>query len=399
MKIVQINSVCGTGSTGRIAQSISEELNKKNIENYIFYGVGKSPYSRAVKFGGNLNVILHQIGTRLLGKHGFYSILATYSLIKKLKRINPDIIHLHNIHGHYLNIRILFDYLRKTDMKVFWTLHDCWAFTGHCAYYDFVNCDKWKFGCGKCPALREYPKSLIFDRSKESYRDKNKIFTSIKDITFITPSNWLAGELKKSFLKEYPVKVINNGIDLELFKPVKSSLKELYHVENKFLILGVASVWDRRKGLEYFVELSRRISNDDIILLVGLDENVIKDLPNNIIGVRKTKSEKELSEFYSIAGVFVNPTLEDNFPTTNIESLACGTPVITFNTGGSPESINADTGTVVKKGDVNALLEAIKTIKNHPKNYYKEKCMINANLYYNKEHKFNEYVKLYLEDR
>jgi putative colanic acid biosynthesis glycosyltransferase len=397
MKIIQINSVCGTGSTGRIVQNISEKLSLLKIENYIFYGVGKSNYPLSVKFGNTLNVMMHQIGTRLFGKHAFYSKFATHQLVRKLSKLKPSIIHLHNLHGHYLNIKILFNYLKKTDIKVFWTLHDCWAYTGHCAYYDFVKCDKWKEGCGKCPALRQYPVSLVFDRSSESYKDKKEIFNSLTNLIFITPSNWLASNLKQSFLNKYQVNIVNNGIDLGLFFPSKSKLKDLYHIENKFIILGVASVWDQRKGLDYFIQLSRKISENDVIILVGVTPAVIEKLPNNIIGVTKTNSIKELAEYYSMADVFVNPTLEDNFPTTNLESLACGTPVITFNTGGSPESIDNETGIVVKKGDTEGLLKAINIIKNNTKNYYSENCTKRAKLNYNKEHKYDEYIKLYLE--
>jgi glycosyltransferase involved in cell wall biosynthesis len=398
MKIVQINSVCGSGSTGRIAQNISEKLNSLSIENYIFYGVGYSDYKNAIKFGGRLNVMIHQLGTRLFGKHGFYSKIATYQLVKKLKKINPDIIHLHNIHGHYLNIKILFKYLKKINIKIYWTLHDCWAFTGHCAYYDFVKCDKWKTECNTCPALKDYPKSLFFDRSRESFNEKKELFTSIKDITFITPSKWLADDLKLSFLKNYPVKVINNGIDLNLFKPTLMNVKDEFEIANKFLILGVASVWDRRKGLEYFIELSNMISDKEAIILVGLTDDQVANLPNNIIGMKKTNSIKDLAMLYSSSDVFVNPTLEDNFPTTNLEALACGTPVITFNTGGSPESVDQKTGIVVTKGDLNALYKAIEIVRIKSKEFYTDECLLRAKLNYDKNLKFDEYTKMYLAD-
>ena len=395
MKVVQINSVCGVGSTGRIAVDISKKLNDEGIENYIFYGTGHSDYENGIKFGGTLNVRTHQLGTRLLGKHGFYSSKATNELIEKIRDIDPDIIHLHNIHGHYLNVEILFEYLSRSNKKVIWTLHDCWSFTGHCAYYDYVNCNKWQTECNNCPALREYPRSLIFDRSKESFKDKKRIFNSVEDLTLVTPSRWLAEETKKSFLSKYPVQVINNGIDLSNFKPSIGDFRKKHGIEEKFIILGVAGVWERRKGLDYFLELAKKAKDGEVIVLVGLSQEQQSELPNNIIGIPRTNSVKELAEIYTTADVFVNPTLEDNFPTTNLEALACGTPVITFDTGGSPEAVDNQTGIVVEKGNLKELAIAIKNIRNKSKEKYEKICIDRARDLYNKEEKFLEYIELY----
>lgn len=395
MKVVQINSVCGVGSTGKIAVDISKKLNDEGIENYILYGVGDSKYENGIKFGGNLNVKTHQIGTRLLGKHGFYSKKATEELIEKLKNINPDIVHLHNIHGHYLNVELLFEYLSGNKKKVIWTLHDCWSYTGHCAYYDYVDCDKWQTQCHNCPALREYPRSLIFDRSKESFEDKKRIFNSVVDLILITPSKWLAEETKKSFLSEYPVQVINNGIDLSNFKPSMGEFRKNNNLEGKFMILGVAGVWERRKGLDYFIELAKKTKDDEVIVLVGLSKDQQNKLPNNIIGVSRTSSVKELAEIYTTADVFVNPTLEDNFPTTNLEALACGTPVITFDTGGSPEAVDDQTGIVVEKGDLEGLIKAVQYIKVKWKEKNTGLYLERAKRNFDKNDKFGEYVELY----
>ena len=395
MKVVQINSVCGVGSTGRIAVDISKKLNDEGIENYIFYGTGHSDYENGIKFGGTLNVRTHQLGTRLLGKHGFYSKKATKKLIEKISDIDPDIIHLHNIHGHYLNVEVLFEYLASSNKKVIWTLHDCWSFTGHCAYYDYVNCNKWQTECNNCPALRDYPRSLIFDRSRESFKDKKRIFNSVEDLTLITPSKWLAEETKKSFMSKYPVQVINNGIDLSNFKPLIGDFRIKYGIEKSFMILGVAGVWERRKGLDYFIELAKKAKDDEVIVLVGLSQEQQNKLPKNIIGISRTNSAKELAEIYTSADVFVNPTLEDNFPTTNLEALACGTPVITFDTGGSPEAVDNQTGIVVEKGNLENLLVAIDNVKNKGKEKYKKVCTDRAKELYDKENKFLEYIQLY----
>lgn len=395
MKVVIINSVSGYGSTGRIVNDISETLDLQNYINYIFFGRKDSDFKNSKKFGGFFNVPSHLLKSRLLGKHGFYSKFATRQLVRQLEKIKPDLIHLHNIHGYYLNVETLFDYLKTANIEVVWTLHDCWSFTGHCAYYDYVECSKWQMGCYGCPQLGEYPKSLIFDRSKEAYKDKKRIFNSVDKLTFVTPSKWLKDELSKSFLKSYPAKVINNGIDLDSFMPREGSFRKDNNLEDKFIILGVASVWERRKGLPYFFELSENLAVDEVIVLVGLDKNQIETLPKNMIGIERTSSLTELVELYSTADVFVNPTLEDNFPTTNIEALACGTPVVTFNTGGSSEIINQDTGLVVDKGDSVGLYNAISEIRENTKAKYSQACINRAKEKYNKDEAFEQYVTLY----
>lgn len=395
MKIVQLNSVSGFGSTGRIAVDISETLDSQDYSNYIIYGRKHSDFKNSIKIGGNINVLSHLVFTRVFGKHGFYSKSTTKDLVEKLEELNPDIIHLHNIHGYYVNVEILFNYLAKAKKKVVWTLHDCWSFTGQCAYYDYVKCDKWKTQCYNCPQKNQYPQSWFFDRSKESYIDKKRLFNSVKDITFVTPSKWLKEELSQSFLSNYPAVVINNGINLDDFKTLNSNYRKDNNLENKFIILGVASVWERRKGLDYFIDLASLLKSDEIIILVGLSEKQLKGLPKNIIGLSRTDSLEELVKLYSTADVFVNPTLEDNFPTTNIESIACGTPVITFDTGGSPEIINEETGLVVSKGDLSGLYEAILKIKSNGKDYYTNACVSRAKNKYDKNITFNKYVELY----
>lgn len=395
MKVVQVNSVSGYGSTGRIVIDISETLDAHNFENYIIYGRKDSDYKNSIRLGSNYNVLSHLIKSRVLGKHGFYSKKATEDLVEKLEEIDPDIIHLHNVHGYYLNVEILFNYLAKANKQVVWTLHDCWSFTGHCAYYDYVDCSKWQTKCHSCPQLKEYPKSMFFDRSEESFIDKKQLFNSVENITFVTPSKWLKDELGLSYLKNYPATVINNGIDLTSFKPSKGNFRASHSLEDKFIILGVASVWERRKGLPYFFELSEMLAEDEVIVLVGLTSKQIEQLPINIIGIERTSSLKELVEIYSTADVFVNPTLEDNFPTTNIEAIACGTPVVTFDTGGSPEIINQKTGLTVTKGDSTGLYKAIKTIKQNTKASYTKACVERASSKYSKDFAFDQYVLLY----
>lgn len=394
---MQINSVCGIGSTGRIATDIHQMLLEQGHESYIAYGRG-TPLNcdNTIRIGSRIDNYIHVALTRLFDRHGFGSKKATKKFIKRIDEINPDIIHLHNIHGYYINIEILFQYLKKINKPVVWTLHDCWAFTGHCAYFDYVNCEKWKNGCHNCPEKYSYPNSLVIDNSRSNYKRKRDTFKGVKNLTIITPSNWLAKLVDESFLKEYRVRVINNGIDLNVFRPTVNNFRVENNLEDKFIILGVASGWSRRKGLKYFIDLSNKLSNNEIILLVGLSSEQIKQLPKGIYGITKTNNVKDLVDIYTSANVFVNPTLEDNFPTTNIESLACGTPVITFNTGGSPESIDNDTGSIIYEKDSNSLLKAIECYRLSGISSC-HKCINRAHSFYDKNDRYSEYLRIYDE--
>lgn len=393
MRVLQINSVCGIGSTGRIATDIHNILVEKGHESYIAYGRDlPKNCDNAIRIGTKIDNYTHVAKTRLLDIHGFGSTKATKEFISKVKDLDPDIIHLHNIHGYYINIEILFNYLKEANKPVVWTLHDCWSFTGHCAYFDYVGCDKWKTGCYNCPEKKAYPSSLIFDNSKNNYINKKEIFTGVKNLTIVTPSQWLANLVQESFLNEYPVKVINNGIDLNTFRPNAGDFRKKFNLYGKFIILGVASVWDRRKGLKYFVELADKVSEDEVIVLVGLTEKQINQIPKNIIGITRTNNVKELVNIYSSTDVFVNPTLEDNFPTTNLEALACGTPVVTFDTGGSPEILDKESGFVSSIRDSESLYKIVKVIKN---DINKENECVNRSKAFNKNDKLSLYKSLY----
>ncbi len=396
MRILQINSVWGIGSTGRIASGIHDMLLNKGHESYIAYGRDVPRKSDTyIKIGSNLDNYIHFALTRIFDKHGFGSCKATKNFIKKIAHLDPDIIHLHNIHGYYLNIKYIFNYLKESGKPVVWTLHDCWSFTGHCAYFDYIGCNKWKIGCYDCPEKRSYPASIFFDSSRSNYQEKKEIFTGVKNLTIVTPSKWLAGLVKQSFFKEYPVKVIYNGIDIEVFKPTQSNFRLKYNLENKFIILGVANVWDRRKGLNYFIKLSEYLKEDEVIVVVSLPKKQKKEIPKNIIGIARTNNARELAEIYSAADVFVNPTLEDNFPTTNLEAMACGTPVITFDTGGSVESIDENTGYIAEKGNLAHLRKIINEIKQRERKQLSEQCISRVVALFDKNDRFLDYIKLY----
>ncbi|SEV94402.1 Glycosyltransferase involved in cell wall bisynthesis [Chryseobacterium wanjuense] len=398
IKIFQISSEVNSGSVGRIAEHIGEKIIDNGWESYIAYGRDHNPSkSNVIPIGNKISLISHGLKTRLTDRHGFGSVAATKKLIKTIKEINPDLIQLQHLHGYFVNIEILFNFLSEFKKPIVWTFHDCWSFTGHCAYYEFVDCHKWKTECFKCPQTHDYPQSYI-DQSTRNFRDKKRIFNSVENLTIVPVSNWIGDQVKESFLKNFRVHTIHNGIDIEKFAPQNAeSIKEKYNLKNKFIILGVASPWSERKGLKYFVELSKNISDDYQIILIGLNDEQIKKLPSNIIGVKRTENIKELAEFYSVADVFVNPTLEDTFPTTNLEAQSCGTPVITFKTGGAPEAIDENTGIVVEKGNVQGLLDAIQEIKKNGKQFYTKECRKRAELKFNKNDRFQEYLDLYCD--
>ncbi|MFF5993399.1 glycosyltransferase [Lysinibacillus sp. KU-BSD001] len=396
MKVLQINAVCGIGSTGRIATNIHRILTEKGHKSYIAYGRGvPKNCESSIRIGTKYDNYWHVGVTRIFDKHGFGSVKATKAFIKIVEEMDPHIIHLHNIHGYFINIELLFDYIKRANKKVIWTLHDCWAFTGHCSHFDFVGCSKWKSGCSECPEKKEYPKSLFIDNSQMNYIKKKGIFTGVKDLTIITPSNWLANLVKGSFLSEYPTQVIHNGIDLDIFKPTKGTFREKYNLANKFIILGVANVWNRKKGLNQFIELANSLEEDEVIVLVGLTEKQVKGLPKKIIGITITNNAKQLAEIYSTADIFINPTLEDNFPTTNIEALACGTPVFTFDSGGSSESIDETCGGIIDPKNVVGLQDCLKKYRMNKK-INSLHCISRAKQY-NMLNQYNEYLTLYCE--
>lgn len=362
MKVFQINSVCGIRSTGRICTDIADILKEQGHECRIAYGretVPEKYRDTAVRIGSDFGVKINALKARLLDNEGFNAKQATEKLVALMKDYNPDVIHLHNVHGYYLNLPELFTYLASANKPVVWTLHDCWAFTGHCSYFDFIGCDKWRTGCVRCPQKKAYPASYLADCSMSNWKKKKDLFTSVQNMTLVTPSEWLAGLVKQSFLGKYPVKVIRNGVDTTVFKPTYGNFRNANHLENQKIVLGVASVWDKRKGLDDFIKLSEMLDSTYSVVLVGISEKQKRRLPEGIIGITRTNNTTQLAEIYTAADVFVNPTYEDNYPTVNLEAQACGTPVITYNTGGSPESVNADA--VVAKGNLNGILARIKT--------------------------------------
>ena len=391
-KLVQINTVCN-GSTGKIMVGIQQQAEKDGYEVYNFFGRGKPANDRCFKICNKLDIYWHLFISRLFDMQGHGCKHATKKLVKQLRQINPDVIQLHNLHGYYINIKILFDYLENCNAKIVWTLHDCWTFTGHCTHFTFVNCDKWKKQCINCPQKNEYPKSIFIDRSYKNYIEKKNLFTKCNNITLVTPSKWLANIVNQSFLKKYEIKVINNGIDLNIFKPTESNFREKYNLQDKKIILGVASVWTERKGLNDFIKLSQILNDNYRIVLVGLNKNQIKKLPENIIGITRTENQKELAGLYSTADVFLNLSVEETMGLTTVESMACGTPVIVNNSTAIPEVVNAKVGNIIENND---LQKCISIIENEIKKSNIEKFIIQAKEY-NENKKYKEYISLFME--
>lgn len=393
-KILQISIEVNSGSVGRIAELIGQKIIDNKWDSYITYARNHLPSkSQTIKIGSKIDIYWHGIQTRLFDNHCLSSFYSTKKLINQIESINPDIVIIHHIHGYYLNMKVLFNYLLKTNIPKIWIFHDCWSFTGHCAHFEYVNCYKWESLCYNCPQKKEYPKSVFLDRSKRNYLFKKKLFSNIPNLHIVSVSEWMRKQILRSFLKDYPVSVINNGVDIDLFKPKKCCpLYKKYPVlKEKKIILGVASTWNKKKGYYDFVKISDKLDSSYIVVLVGLNKKQLRCSSKNILGIERTESIDELAYFYSAAEVFVNPTYEDTFPTTNLEAIACGTPVITYETGGSVESITENVGKITEKGDIDALIKEIYSID---KKLYTNNCRKKAIEHYDKNKQFQKYVDL-----
>lgn len=402
MRIIQINTrYYNGGSTGRIVYDLKQVMEAHGIESYSAFGFGyelkEDEKDTVYRIESDRELFISKLWTKAMGHHGFNNKRETQRLLKWIDGVKPDIIHMHNIHNHYVNVRMLLEYIAERNIPCVLTMHDCWTFTGHCAYFDYSGCDKWKTGCNHCQSLRDYPKTFApIDPSPWNYHKKKELFASLK-ITFVSPSQWLCDLQQQSFLKKYPCVVINNGVDTSVFHPVESNVRDWYDIGDRKMILAVAAGLVVRKGREYLLKLPTMLNDNEVLVLVGLEKRQMKLLPktSKVIGIQRTKTADELVGLYSAADVFINPTLEDNFPTTNIEALACGTPVVTFRTGGSWECVDDNTGMVVEQGDITGLLTAIRKICGKGKESYKTECVMRAQEKYNKKIQYYKYIELY----
>lgn len=394
-KLLQIDSCLVVGSTGRITESIARLAQNQGWECYIVHGgryVKRPSCMTDIQAVSVFGEYLHYAESLLLDNHGLASRHATRRIVEQIKIIKPDVIQLHCVHGYYLNYKILFKYLNTTNIPVVWTFHDCWAFTGHCSHFVTVGCEKWKSGCYDCPLKSDYPKSFI-DRSRSNFELKKRLFSAIPNLHIVPASDWLNGFIKQSFLKDKESIVIKNGVDLNIFKPYDNIRSD------KFRILGVSGVWNRDKGLYDFYRLREKLDRERFdIILVGLSKEQVKDLPEGIKGIERTESVQELASLYSSSSVFVNLTYADTFPTVNLEALACGTPVITYRTGGSPEAVSSATGWVVEQGDVEGVVKTIKELASEEQvevDAQRQACRVRAESEFDKDKCFKKYLTLY----
>ena len=393
MKILMINEECGTGSTGRICTDIAAALESDGNDVKIAFGrnadIVPAKYNKyAVRIGNDIDLKIHGLITRAFDATGFGSIRATRRFIQWIYQFNPDIIHLHNLHGYYINIDLLFSCLKQLNKPVVWTLHDVWPFTGHSAYCDAVGCSKWKNGCENCPQMKVYPKSYV-DRSKRNWERKRNIFCGVTNLTIVTPSKWLAELVEDSFLNEYLVKVINNGIDTGKFHKVNTHLRSDLRLQRKKILLSVATVWNDLKGLSDFERLADLLGeNYKIILVGGMTNSQEKELPESILHIRRTQDVNEMVELYNTADIYLNLTYCDTYPTVNLEAASCGTPVITYAVGGSTESAEMFGGISVRRGDVEAVAHAVRESE-------RLKVVIPADYDLDKKRAIKEYIGLY----
>lgn len=369
MRVLLVNVVCGIRSTGRICGDLADALAERGHTVKIAYGrydVPEKYRKYALRTTTDTEVTAAAAEARIADNAGFSNRASTARLIEKIKDFDPDVIHLHVLHGYWLNVELLFNYLRTCGKKIIWTFHDCWAFTGHCAYFDYAGCDRWQTRCFSCPNKGEYPASSFADRSGSNYEKKKELFTGIPDLTVVTPSRWLARNVEKSFLGGYPVKVIPNGIDTEVFaknaktEEIAAGLEEMYGLQGKKTVIAVSTSWDSRKGLREYYALADELGDDYQMTVIGLPPEKIRELPKNVLGIARTDSPLQLAGFYVLAHAYVNASFEENYPTTNLEAVSCGTPVITYDCGGSGESAVLH-GKVVRKGDIAALADAVRS--------------------------------------
>lgn len=389
MKVLQIN-IFGNLSTGRIAVDLFYTLRDNGHDGMVAFArntiAEDVPY---IRIGSKWSVYMDGIMSRITDKAGFYSRRPTKLLIEKIKEYDPDIIHLHNLHGYYVNVELLFGFLKEYGKPVVWTLHDCWSFTGHCCNFESAGCEKWKGGCHDCGQQRRYPASLLMDRSAWNYQRKKELFTGVKRMVLVSPSDWLKELVTQSYMGQYPVEVIRNGVDLHTFHPTAGDWVGRNKLTGRKLVLGVAGVWTPTKGLDDLIRLSETLNDDYRVVAVGVSKKQKKRLPEKMTGIERTYDSRELAEIYTAAHVLVNPTYDDNFPNVNLEALACGTPVITYKTGGSAEAIDENSGAAVKQGDLAAVVSVITR-----RGFSEESCIARSKNF-QKEQCYSKYIELY----
>ena len=396
-KLLQLNPVVRQNtSTGRIMREIGELAIANGWESYIAYSGGRDGVpahsSQLLPVGNKWDVACHAVATRLFDAHGLASKRATRQLIEQIRRIGPDIVHIHNVHGYWLNYPLLCGYLRESGIPVVWTVHDCWLYTGHCYYYTYARCEKWRTGCGRCPQKHAFPASWLFDRSAANWRDKRAAFASLPNLTIVPVSDWIRQEMASSILAEQPFRVIHNGIDLSVFSPEAAGTDR----NTNTVYLGIASIWYEEKGFSDLLRLAEQLREDEQLVLVGrMTEAQKRRVPSRVRLVERTENVQALAALYAQASVLLNPTWQDNYPTVNLEAIACGTPVVTYRTGGSVEAGTEASGRVVVQGDVPAMLAAARTLAVADRAEMSARCRDYALAHFDKESCYRNYITLY----
>lgn len=396
-KLLLIGSSLNYGSPGKITENLGLLAQNDGWDVFQAHGLKYSNPSKlktrpvSSPFGEKVHVAY----SLFLDAHGLASTNGTKKLVRWIDEIKPDVIHLHNLHGYYLNYKVLFEYFATLETPIVWTLHDFWPITGHCAHFDYAGCDKWKTECCHCPQRSTYPKSLFWDRSRRNFNLKKRAFTSVKNMIITPVSKWVGNLIAESFLGNYPIHPIYNGIDTEIFKPTESDLRKRLDLDGKFVMIGVAAPWYPLKGMKDYFELSKRLSLDYQIIMIGLNSEQIRELPKDIIGIEKTQNQKELAQYYSMADVVLNLSYQETFGMTTVEGMACGTPGIVYNKTASPELVTPETGRVVMAGNIEGLVAAIDEIRLLGKSSFSLACRNRAVMCFNKDKQFSEYIKLY----
>lgn len=396
MKIVSINSV-NTGSTGRIMRQIADLARLRGHDVVLCY-----PNSRTNEINHQkpaiyiVNKYIRRIGALLdfIGLYRIAFVISTLSFLIKVDKLRPDVVHLHNLHGSYINIDLLFKYLKKRNIKVFWTLHDCWAFTGHCGHYITIGCTKWTRGCHGCPKYMDYPSSL-FDDSRGRYSYKKSLFTDLPTLTLVPVSKWLASQCSQSFLKDLPLKPISNGIDIQIFSHSNSDVKHKYGIQKKFIAIGLATTWSDDKGFSDYIKLAELLSDDEVIVMVGLTEEMKSQLPSNIIGISRTESIDELVSLYSSSDVLLSLSKAETFGLTIVEAMSCGTPAIVYDNTAQKELILPETGFIVDTGSIQDVYQSMKVVRLKGREYYSQSCRKYVETNYSDHIQYGKYVDLY----
>ena len=397
--------VCGLneGSIGRTAEQLGQLVQSKGWRSFIAYSrVNYGSTSEVYRVDNKFSTLFHALLTRLFDMCGYGSYFATKRLVNVIERERPDLIHMHIIHNYDINLKVLFNYLSTSGIPIVWTQHDCWSYTGHCAYYSNVACEKWKTECHNCPQFNVFPKSWFYDGSKRNYRFKKKVFTSVPQnkMCIVAVSEYVKKDIEQSFLNKYRIKRIYNGIDTDRFLPLKESNSEVranYGLGDGILLMGFATAWTERKGISDYYKLRKKLDKRYTIVFVGVDEQLKKTLPEGIIGIENTSSIEELVKLYSTADIVMNLASEESFGKTTPEGMACGTPSIVYNSTASPELVDEKTGIICEKGDIDGVVNAINTVLSWDKEETIRNCRNRVLSLFSMQKNWNEYIELYEE--